>query len=70
VLVPDVEEKPRVDRRKNSSQTATHDSVFGRARVVSLDVDRDVPLYHRWIMSAFGCACAHSSPASSWTAIR
>jgi hypothetical protein len=69
VFVPDVEEKLGVDQKKNSSQAATHDSVFGRARVVSLDVDRDVSLYRRRIMSAISCACAHSSPASSWTAM-
>jgi hypothetical protein len=44
--------------------------VFGRARVISLDVNRDVSLYRRRNMSAISCACAHSSPASSWTAMR
>jgi hypothetical protein len=39
VFVPNVEEKLRVDRKKNSSQGATHDSVFRRVRVVSLDID-------------------------------
>jgi hypothetical protein len=52
VFVPDVEEKLRVDRKKNSSQAATHDSAFRRARVVLLDVDRDVSLYRWQIMSA------------------
>jgi hypothetical protein len=64
VFVPDVEKKLRVDR-KNSSQAATHDLVFGRVRVISLDVDRDVSLYRRRNLSAISCACAHSSPASS-----
>jgi hypothetical protein len=54
-----------VDRKKNSSQAATHESVFGRVRVVSLDVDRDVSLYRRRNLSAISGACAHSSPASS-----
>jgi hypothetical protein len=31
VFIPDVEEKLRVDRKKNSSQVATHGSIFGRA---------------------------------------
>jgi hypothetical protein len=31
VFVPNVEEKLRVDHKKNSSPAATHDSVFGRA---------------------------------------
>jgi hypothetical protein len=70
VFVPDVEEKLRADRKKNSSQAATHDSIFGRVRVVSLDVNRDVSLYRRRIMSAISRACAHSSSASSWTAMR
>jgi hypothetical protein len=70
VFIPDVEEKIRVDRKKNSSQAATHDSVFGRARVVSLDVNRDVSMYRRRIMSAISCACAHSSLASSRMAMR
>jgi hypothetical protein len=51
--------------RKDSSQASTHDSVSGRVRVFSLDVDRDVSLYHRRNMSAISYACAHSSPASS-----
>jgi hypothetical protein len=54
-----------VYRKKNSSQATTHDSVFGRVRVVSLDLDRDVSLYRRQNLSAISCACAHSSPASS-----
>jgi hypothetical protein len=70
VFVPDVKEKLRVDREKNSSQDATHDSVLGRRRVVSLDIVRDVPLYRRRIMSAISCACAHSSFTSSWTTMR
>jgi hypothetical protein len=53
-----------------SIQAVTHDSVFGRVRVVSLDIVRDVPLYRRRIMSAISCLCAHSSSASSWTAMR
>jgi hypothetical protein len=70
VFVPDVKKKLRIDRKKKSIQAATHDSVSGRARVVSLDIVRDVSLYHRRIMSAISCACAHSSPASSRTAMR
>jgi hypothetical protein len=70
VFVPDVEVKLRVDRKKKSSQAATHDSVFGRSRVVSLDVNRYVSQYRRRIVSAIGCACAHSSSSSSWTAMR
>jgi hypothetical protein len=65
VIVPDIEKKLRVDRKKNSSQATTHDSVFGRVRVVSLDVDRDVSLYRMQDLPAISCACAHSSPASS-----
>jgi hypothetical protein len=65
VFIPDVEKKFREDRKQKSIQAATHVSVFGRARVVSLDIVRDVPLYHRRIMSAISCACAHSSSASS-----
>jgi hypothetical protein len=65
VFVPDDEKKLRVDRKKNSSQATIHDSVFGRTRVVSLDVNRDVSLYRRRIMSAISCACAHSLSASS-----
>jgi hypothetical protein len=45
-----IEKKLRVDRKKNSSQHATHYSAFGRVRVVSLDVDRDVSLYRRRII--------------------
>jgi hypothetical protein len=70
VFIPDVEEKLRVDWKKDSSQATTHDSVFGEARVVSLDIDRDVSLYRRRTMPANSCACANSSPASSWTAMR
>jgi hypothetical protein len=70
VFVPDVEKKLRADRKKKSIQAATHDSVFRRARVISLDIVRDVPLYRRRIMSANSCACAHSSPAPSRTAMR
>jgi hypothetical protein len=70
VFVPNVKEKLRVDREKNSSQDATHDSVLGRARVISLDIVRDVPLYRRRIMSAISCACAHSSSTSSRTTMR
>jgi hypothetical protein len=70
VFVSNNEKKLEVNRRKNSDQAATHDSVFGRARVVSLDVDRDVSLYLRQTMSANSCAYAHSSPASSRTAMR
>jgi hypothetical protein len=70
VFVPDVEKKLRVDRKQKSIQAATHDSVFGRARVVSLDIVRDIPLYRRRTMFANSCACAHSSPASSQTAVR
>jgi hypothetical protein len=69
-VVPDVAKKFRADWKQKSIQAATHDSVFGRARVVSLDIVRDVPLYRRRIMSAISCACAHSSPASSRTAMR
>jgi hypothetical protein len=54
-----------VDRKKNSSQAATHDSVFGRVRVFLLDLDRDVSLYHRQNLSAISCSCAPSSAASS-----
>jgi hypothetical protein len=57
--------RSEVDWKKNPSQAATHDSVFGRVRVCSLDVDRDVSLHRRRNLSAFGCACAHSSPASA-----
>jgi hypothetical protein len=70
VFIPDVEVKLRVDRKQKWSQAATHDSVFGRARVVSLDINRDVSLYRRRIVSAIGCACAHSSSSSSWTPMR
>jgi hypothetical protein len=70
VFVPDVEKKLRADRKQKSIQAATHDSAFRRARVVSLDVDRDVSLYRRRTMSANSCSCAHSSPASSRTAMR
>jgi hypothetical protein len=65
VFVRDVEKKLGVDRKKSSSQAATHDPVFGRVRVFLLDIDRDVPLYRRRNLSAIGCACAHSSPVSS-----
>jgi hypothetical protein len=70
VFVSDVKKKLGVDRKQKSIQAATHDSVFGRARVVSLDIVRDVPLYRRRIMSANSYACAHSSPASSRTEMR
>jgi hypothetical protein len=70
VIISDVKEKLRVDRKQKSIQAATHDPVFGRARVVSLDIVRDVPLYRGRIMSAISCACAHSSSASSRTAMR
>jgi hypothetical protein len=49
VFISDVKEKLRVDRKQKSIQAATHDSAFGRARVVSLDIDRDVSLYRRRI---------------------
>jgi hypothetical protein len=69
VFVSNNEKKLGVNRKKNSSQTATHDS-FVRARFVSLDIDRNVSLYHRRTMSANSCACAHSSTASSRTTMR
>jgi hypothetical protein len=43
VFVPDVEKKLRADRKQKSIQAATHDSAFRRARVISLDIVRDVP---------------------------
>jgi hypothetical protein len=70
VFVLDVEKKLKADRKQKSIQAATHDSVFRRARVVSLDIVRDVPLYRWRVMFAISCACAHSSPASSRTAMR
>jgi hypothetical protein len=69
-LRPPSRRSSEVDRKKNSSQAATHDSVFGRVWVFLLDVGRDVSLYRRRNLSAISCACAHSSPASSWTAMR
>jgi hypothetical protein len=54
-----------VDRKQGSSQVDTHDSVFGRVRVISLDDDRDVSLYRRRNLSVISCPCAHSSPSSS-----
>jgi hypothetical protein len=65
VFVHDVRRSSEVDQQKNSSQAATHDSVFGRVRVFSLDLDRDVSLYHRQNLSAISCSCAPSSAASS-----
>jgi hypothetical protein len=65
VFVSNNEKKLGVNRKQKSIQDATHDSVFGRARVISLDIVRNVPLYHRRTMSANSCACAHSSSASS-----
>jgi hypothetical protein len=70
VFVSDVKKKLGVDQEQKSIQAATHDSIFGGARVVSLDIVRDVPLYRRRIMSAFSCAYAHSSSASSQMAMR
>jgi hypothetical protein len=51
--------------RKDSSQASTHDSVSGRVRVFSLNVDRDVSLYHRRNLSDITYSCAPSSAASS-----
>jgi hypothetical protein len=64
-LHSDVKEKLGVNRKQKSIQTTIHDSVFGRVRIVSLDVVRNVSLYRMRTMSANSCACAHSSSASS-----
>jgi hypothetical protein len=59
-----------VGRRRDSSHAGTHDSVLGRVRVAPLDAGVDVSLYRRRNLSAISYSCAHSSPASSWMAMR
>jgi hypothetical protein len=54
-----------VGQKKNSSHTATNDSVLGSVLVASLDTGRDVSLYHKRNLSANSGSCAHSSPAPS-----
>jgi hypothetical protein len=59
-----------VGREKNSSHTATHDSVLGGVRAASLNAGRDVSLHHKWNLSAFSFSCTHSSPTPSRTTLR
>jgi hypothetical protein len=56
--------------RRTPDCIADHGSDRGDVRVPLLDACSDVPLHRRWSLSSFSFSCTHSSPASSWAALR